>query len=362
MSRILNILIISMLCVLVLLAVILIVWALLSSGKIRTYSEPNSLSEKYVMDINGAPNGFFINSKNTDNPVLLFVSSGPGTDDYVFTDRYKDMQLENEFTVVYWDYRYMGIAYDRDADTGGITLENLLNDTYTVTEYLKERFNKEKIYIMGFSGGTHLALREAERHPENYTAYIGMAQCVTDSTDNDTLIYNFMKDVFTGRGQDGKLKKLEASVDHLEDGRVRCKDWYEYVYLLHDAGGGTIRNKSEFAGIAWPILTCRCYTASEKLGYIPAMKMYRKAPLSKELDNFDYRSSITHLDVPAYFISGEYDYNCPWELVQEYCDALDAPDKAFYIIKDSAHSPLWENAKDCMDIMKQIRDMTENGR
>lgn len=361
MERILNIGKITALCILVMIIVIFLIWVLLSPGTIRTYSEPDSLSEKFVMDVNGAPNGFFINSKNTDNPVLLFVSSGPGTDDYVFTDRYDDMQLENDFTVVYWDYRYMGIAYDRNADINGITLENLLNDTETVTQYLKKRFNKDKIYIMGFSGGTHLALREVQRHPENYIAYIGMAQCVTDSADNDTLIYNFMKDVFTRRGQSAKLKKLEESVDHLENGTVRCMDWYSYVYLLHDAGGGTIKDKSEFAGIAWPVITCQCYTISEKIGYIPAMKMYRTTPLSKELDDFDYRNSITRLEVPAYFLSGEYDYNCPWELVKEYCDSLDAPAKGFFRIKDSAHSPLWENAKDSMDIMKQIREMTENG-
>ena len=62
--------------------VMVIVWFFISSGKIRTYTGPNSLSEKFVMDINGAPNGFFINSRNTDNPVLLLVSSGPGTDDW----------------------------------------------------------------------------------------------------------------------------------------------------------------------------------------------------------------------------------------------------------------------------------------
>jgi pimeloyl-ACP methyl ester carboxylesterase len=361
MKRILKIIIIAVLCILVLSIALFAVWVLLSTGKIRTYSEPDSLSEKFVMDINGAPNGFFINSKNIANPVLLFVSSGPGTDDYVFTEKYTDMRLEEYYTVVYWDYRYMGIAYDRNADVDGITLENLLDDTCTVTEYLKERFHKDRIYIMGFSGGTHIALREAARHPENYIAYIGMAQCVTDSAENDTLMYGFMKDVFTKRGQDGKLKRLEASVDHLEDGSVRCRDWYEYVNLLHDAGGGTIRDKSEFAGITWPIITCRCYTVSEKIGYVRGMKMYRTAPLAEDLDGFDYRNSITRLEIPAYFISGEYDYNCPWELVQEYCDGLDAPDKAFYRIKDSAHSPLWENAGDSIDIMKQIREMTENG-
>lgn len=132
------------------------VWVIISPGTIRTYKGEKSLSEKFVMDIDGAPNGFFINSVNTDNPVLLLVSSGPGTDDYVFTDRYKDMKLEEDFTVVYWDYRSMGIAYDKNYDSEQITPENLINDTYEVTQYLKKRLSKDKIYIMGFSGGKNI--------------------------------------------------------------------------------------------------------------------------------------------------------------------------------------------------------------
>jgi len=341
--------------------VLLIVWLIMSPGKIRSYSEPGSLSEKFVMDINGAPNGFFINSRNTDNPVLLLVSSGPGTDDYVFTDKYKDMHLEDEFTVVYWDYRYMGIAYNSRADIDSVNMDNLLDDTYAVTEYLKERFCKDKIYIMGFSGGTHIALREVQRHPENYYAYIGMAQTVTDTEENDTLMYEFMKTVFEARRDNRNLQRLENSVDHLDSENIRCKDWYAYVSLLHDAGGGTILDKSEFEGITWPIITCGCYTVNEKINYVRGMKMYRNTPLAYDLNGFDYRDSIRELEVPAFFISGEKDYNCPWELVQEYCNQLDAPKKSFYKISNSAHSPLWENPDETLNALIEIKEMTLYG-
>lgn len=354
-------LMIILICLLAVPVLLFVVWWIMSPGKIRTYKEPNSLSEKFVMDINGAPNGFFINSKDINNPVLLFVSSGPGTDDYVFTDKYKDMYIEDEFTVVYWDYRYMGIAYDKDIDVDSINIDNLLDDTYAVTEYLKERFSKEKIYIMGFSGGTKIALMEVQRHPENYYAYIGMAQCVTDSEENDTLMYSFMKEVFEKRGDDKNLEKLEDAVVHLDGGNIKCKDWYVYVNLLHEAGGGTIYNKTEFEGIVWPIITCGCYTLKEKINYITAMKTYRRTPLYEQLDDFDYRKSITQIGIPVFFISGEYDYNCPWELVQEYCDVIDAPQKGFYKITGAAHSPLWENPGETYEAMKQIKEMTLNG-
>ena len=336
-------------------------WVIMSPGKIRTYSEPNSLSEKYVMDINGAPNGFFINSRDINNPVLLLVSSGPGTDDYVFTDKYKDMHLEDDFTVVYWDYRWMCIAYDNSVRKDEIDLKGLLDDTQAVTEYLKGRFNKDKIYIMVFSGGTHIALREAQRHPEDYYAYIGMAQCVTDSSENDTLIYNFMKEVFTKRSDKNRLVKLEAAVEKKEDGSVKCRNWYDYIMLLHDAGGGTIKDKTEFEGITWPIITAKCYTVKEKINYVISMKMYRTTPLSAELDGFDYRQSLKELKVPAYFISGEYDYNCPWELVKDYNEKIKAPDKRFYLIKNSAHSPLWENPEDTCKILRDIKEKIQNG-
>ena len=354
-------LMIILMCLLAVPVLLFVVWWIMSPGKIRTYKEPNSLSEKFVMDINGAPNGFFINSKNINNPVLLFVSSGPGTDDYVFTDKYKDMYIEDEFTVVYWDYRYMGIAYDKHIDVDSINIDNLLDDTYAVTEYLKERFSKEKIYIMGFSGGTKIALMEVQRHPENYYAYIGMAQCVTDSEENDTLMYSFMKEVFEKRGDNKNLEKLEDAVVHLDGGNIKCKDWYVYVNLLHEAGGGTIYNKTEFEGIVWPIITCGCYTLKEKINYITAMKTYRRTPLYEQLDDFDYRKSITQIGIPVFFISGEYDYNCPWELVQEYCDVIDAPQKGFYKITGAAHSPLWENPGETYEAMKQIKEMTLYG-
>ena len=110
-------LMVTVICIAAAVLLLFAVWAIMSPGKIREYEGSRSLSEKFVMDVNGAPNGFFINSVDTSNPVLLFVSSGPGTDDYMLTDKYKDMRLEEDFTVVYWDYRDMGIAYDRNFDT-----------------------------------------------------------------------------------------------------------------------------------------------------------------------------------------------------------------------------------------------------
>lgn len=342
-----------------------IIFITASTGRIKAYRDSNgnilenSIAEKSIINLNGANNGLIIRGKSIDNPVLLFVSSGPGTSDYFYNEAYPDMNLEDYYTVCYWDYRGMCLVYDKNIDPSTITTTQILADTKAVTDYLKSRFRKEKIYIMGFSGGTHIALEAAKLHPDDYYAYIGMAQVVSSDADNDTLIYNFMKKIFTERGQKGNLKKLEKSVIPSENGKVVCKDWASYVLLIHKAGGGTIKDKTEFKGIIIPIIKAHCYTSKEKINYIRGMKMYRTTPFYKDVIQRDYRKMITNLEIPAYFVSGNTDYNCPWPLVEEYCKQIKAPEKKFLLVENAAHSPLWENPKPVVDFLRGIRNLNQ---
>lgn len=115
-------------------------------------------------------------------------------------------------------------------------------------------------------------------------------------------------------------------------------------------------NETEFQGIVVPTIKAHCYTMKEKLDYIKGMKMYRTTTLNKELEGKDFRKTDTRFDIPVYFISGDHDYNCPWPLVEEYCELIDAPDKQFYLVENAAHSPLWEQQEVCFAIMKEIKN------
>lgn len=362
MKRVKKMIFRILLIIFIILVILVALWFLISNGKIKEYKDENgknlerSLSEKSIVELNGAENGFFINSRDITNPVLLIISSGPGTDDYFLTERFSDMHIDDIFTVVYWDYRGMGIVYDKEIDPSEITEDVLLEDTKAVTDYLKDRFGQEKIYLMGFSGGTKIGLNAALKYPDDYYAYIGMAQVVTDSSERDKLMYNFMKNEFKDRGDKSRLKKLEESVS-VEGDEVHCKDWYSFVYLLHEAGGGTIHNETEFTGIDIPIMLSHCYTVPEKINYIRGMKMYRKSAF-EETAGYEYRVEKTEFEVPMYFISGEYDYNCPWPLVEDYCEKLTAPGKGFYKVSGSAHSPLWENTEESFKVMSEIKEKT----
>ncbi len=72
-----------------------------------------------------------------------------------------------------------------------ITSEQLISDTLEVTNYLRYRFGKEKIYLMGHSGGTFIGIQAAAQAPELYYAYIGIAQ-MSNQLESERLAYEYM--------------------------------------------------------------------------------------------------------------------------------------------------------------------------
>ena len=127
---------------------------------------PNSIAEKVFVEINGVEQGMFIKSKDARQPVLLYLHGG--MPDYFLTQKYPS-GLEDLFTVVWWEQRGSGISYNPDIPKELISNEQLIADTLAVTDYLRERFQQDKIYLMGHSGGTFFGIQAAARAPSDTT-------------------------------------------------------------------------------------------------------------------------------------------------------------------------------------------------
>ena len=132
-----------------------------------------SLSEKVFVNVNGVREGMFIQSRDVTHPVLLYLHGG--LPDYFLTEKYPT-GLEDLFTVVWWEQRGSGISYSADIPRESLTTDQMIADTMEVTNYLRQRFGQDKIYLMGHSGGSFIGIQAAARAPELYYAYIGVAQ------------------------------------------------------------------------------------------------------------------------------------------------------------------------------------------
>lgn len=302
-------------------------------------------TRKLGVEISGVLNGMYITSTNENNPVLLFISGGPGVPEVwlneVYAKQYPN-KLADYFTVCYWDYPGEGLSYDKKIKPEEITLERLTADARKVAAYLKEKYHKEKIYLMAHSSGTHLGLHLAQTDSEDFYCYFGMGQAYSPGLRRYEDGYKFMKDEFEKIGNKKALKKMNELAGYSETGEFiikKSKDiGGEWEKILLSAGCATTREmRSDIKDIFFKQLSADCYAFSEKINYWKGKKLLSKSAYRKYQAEDDKPCLI-----PVYFFSGYYDYTCPPTLAKELLDKLEAPDKKFYTFYNSAHSPLWE--------------------
>ena len=338
-------------CILILVGVL----QLWSPGKPEPFLDENgnplagSISEKVFVNINGVEQGMFIKSKDATHPVLLYLHGG--MPDYFLTQKYPT-GLEDYFTVVWWEQRGSGISYSGDIPPETMMLEQMISDTLEVTNYLRHRFGKEKIYLMGHSGGTFIGIQAAAQAPELYYAYIGVAQ-MSYQLKSERLAYEYMLEHFKKNRNKEMVRKLEAAPVTMTGGTPDA-----YLALrdpaMHSLGIGTTHDMdSVLTGIFIPSLQSRDYTLSEKVNMWRGKADSGAALLWDDMLTTDLSKEVTELSIPVYFFEGIYDYTCSYTLAKEYFDQLKAPLKGFYTFEQSAHSPLFEEPEKMGHILQE---------
>jgi pimeloyl-ACP methyl ester carboxylesterase len=347
----LTLLSIFLVCILILAGVLLAY----SPGKAKPFLDKRgkplegSISEKIYVNINGVEQGMFIKSKDSTNPILLYLHGG--MPDYFLTQKYPT-GLEDYFTVVWWEQRGSGLSYNADIPIETMTLEQMISDTKAITNWLRKRFGQDKIYLMGHSGGTFIGIQVAAQAPELYTAYIGVAQ-MSNQLKSEILAYDYMLEKYRENGNTKMVRKLEAASVTMAEG---IPDAYRVLRdpAMHSLGIGTTHNmRSVISGIFLPSLLCPEYTLIEKVNMWCGKSRAGISILWANISTTDLSKQVPELKLPVYFFEGIYDYTCSYTEAKSYFDKLKAPIKGFYTFEQSAHSPLFEEPEKMKQILKE---------
>ena len=316
----------------------------------------SSISEKIFVEIGGVQQGMFIRGTDVKNPVLLFVHGGPSFSEYFLVEKYPT-GLENHFTVCYWEERGGGISYTPQVTMESMTLEQLASDAIEVTNYLRGRFNKDKIYLMAHSGGTAFAIQAVADFPQLFHSYIGISQ-ITRQAESEKLAYKFMIDQYSSGGNSkmvADFKKYpllenDAFILPFFNSVLRDKS-------MHELGIGTMHNmKSIITGVFYPVWTCRAYTIREKFKiWYSKFSFINKSGLREQIINSDITVKVPRLDIPVYLFSGKYDLTVNHDLSKEYLKKIESRVKGFYSFENSAHSPMFEESDRLLEII--IKDV-----
>ncbi|HUX52748.1 MAG TPA: alpha/beta hydrolase [Spirochaetia bacterium] len=350
-----RIVLISLASLVGLVAVMAGILLILSPGNPKPFTDANgshlagSISEKVYVPINGIEQGMFIKGKDATNPVLLYVHGG--MPDYFLTERYPT-GLEEYFTVCWWEQRGSGLSARAGSRAKPVTAEQLVSDTIEVTNYLRNRFGEDKIYLMGHSGGTFVGIQAASRAPELYSAYLGVAQ-MADQLKSERLAYDYLLAGFRRNGDTQMVSKLEAAPVTMEGGTPKAYLAIRDV-AMHRLGVGTTHAmRSVTRGIFLQSLQFSEYTLREKINLWRAKAASGASVLWGTMISTSMVHQVPELDLPVYFFEGVYDYTCSYTEAKAYFDKLKAPLKGFYTFNNSAHSPMLEEPAKMQKILRE---------
>jgi pimeloyl-ACP methyl ester carboxylesterase len=337
--------------ILAVLGAVLFLWS--RPGRPRPFLDPQgnplpgSLSEKIRVRVNDFPMGMILKAKDAGRPVLLYLHGG--MPDYFLTERYPT-ELDEEFVVCWWDQRGAGLSFAPNTPAA-LNLEQVVSDAIGVTNYLRQRFGRARIYLMGHSGGSFVGMHAIARAPELYEAYIGVAQ-MANQAQSEQRAYNYMLQRFREQGNIPMVRRLEAAP-------VTARDGVPASYLavrdraMHALGVGTMRNMtSVVSGLLFESFRTSELTLGEKINLWRGKIATGVSSVWTEMLSTDLSTLVPEVQVPVYFFHGIHDYTCCYAEAASYFDVLKAPIKGFYRFERSAHSPMFEEPGRMMRIIR----------
>ncbi len=295
-----------------------------------------SVAELITVPAGGRDLGMMIRGQNTNNPVVLFLAGGPGGSERGAMRNHLP-ELEKYFTVATWDQRGTGTSYPALDPTSTYTLASAVDDTITVTNYLRGRFGQDKIYLLGQSWGTILGVLAVQQDPQLYTAYIGTGQMV-DPLETDRIFYT---DTLAWARKGGNTTLTDeliaigqppyADMLNYETALTHEQQVYPYDHTGNSEGAG---------GFSTNFIVPE-YALIDQVHLLGSF-MDTFAVLYPQLQDLDFRTSARTLPVPAYFVQGAHEAPGRAKPFQQWYAALSAPRKELAVLATSGHRPLFE--------------------
>lgn len=309
---------------------------------------PGSVAEITRSAIGGHDLSMMIRGDDVTNPVLLFLAGGPGGAEFGAMRRHGEA-LEADFVVVTLDQRGTGSSYDQIEPTSSLTLQDAVDDVVGVTDYLRERFGQEKVYLVGQSWGTTLGVLAVQEHPEQFHAFVGVGQMVSQLA-TDLIFYQDTLAWASSNGNTELVAELEAMgpppwADYLNYSVVLAgyeQEVYPYDHSVNAEGAGQMTENLPVGeyGLLDTVNLARGLADSFALMY-------------PQLQTIDFRSDVPSLDVPVYLVEGRYEPRGRADLAEQWFSSLQAPSKQWIEFPTSGHRPLFEQPELFAQVMTQ---------
>ena len=325
--------------------------------KERAIHTPNGIESLEAVRIGGIEQWIEVRGEDVNNPILLFIHGGPGIAFIPMAAAWQG-PWEKYFTVVQWDQRGAGKTYasnDRELQRRTMNLEQMERDAVEVVNYLRQRFRREKIFVVGHSWGSVLGLWLAHEHPEAVYAFVGTGQAI-NMEQNEAMGYRDALEAARKQHNEEAVKQLEsvapyppAEPDFNKTSVVR--NW-ERDLLGPPAGSGPVFLDGR--RIVTGLVSAPEYSVWDDAEWVRA-QMFSLQTMHREAFKINLEPLGREFRAPIFFFEGRYDPYCRPALIAEYVETMQAPKKEIVWFEKSGHFPFFEEKQKFADeLVEQV--------
>jgi len=321
----------------------------------RKIVSANGIEELLEIPVAGTKQWISVRGRDRRNPLLLMIHGGPASPEmptsWAFQSGWEDF-----FTVVQWDQRGSGKTYranDPAMIAPTLTLERITEDAGEVVQYLRQRYAKEKIFVLGHSWGSVVGLNLAQRHPEWLFAYVGMGQIISGE-DNERASYALTLRAAESAGNTQAVNELRALAPYPEeDGSLQLgKLEVERKWVVTFGG---LSHRRDGLGYYLNLAYLSPEYTTEDIEAIDKGSHLSLNPLWAEVMRFDY-GKITRFHCPIFLFAGRHDYTTPSEVAAAWLKRVRAPRKQIVWFENSAHMMMVEEpGQVLLHLVKDVR-------
>ena len=326
---------------------------------------PDGIQEDAYVEIGGIEQFMQIRGDDLNNPVVLWLHGGPGFP-LTYMNWYYQGELEKDFTVACLEQRGCGRTYFKNGNAANASPDEMLSDIHEAVEYLKKRFHKDKVVIMGQSWGTVIGIKYTELHPENVAAYVGVGQ-VTQFAKGKIYSARKAADLAEKQGNTGdaeRLRELAKAFEKITDiENVSIKDLEEIILT----SGKYLKSEGEMSGMKQitTALTSPHFNLNDAKWFLFASNTTNIIDSQTELIDymyfgFDLNEIRLPENVPVLFVQGDCDYITPTDMVKAYCASANSDTVRMVTIPDAGHTPFLDNPAAFCETVKGTAFAEEN--
>jgi pimeloyl-ACP methyl ester carboxylesterase len=261
-------------------------------------------------EIGGIKQVIGIKTDDSNKPILLFLSGGPGSSMMNNAGSFTNI-LKSKFTIVQWDQRDAGKTLKLNPSPIQPSVGQMEKDTYQVITFLIKELNQEKIYLLGSSWGNVLGFYIVENYPELLYSYFAVNPVISQLESEKELLET-LKIHFK---ENSLASKELASVNipfKIDEDLFYLRKWLFYK------DGKEYVTSNDF-----------------KNGFLQWSKTW--SPVWNAVMNINLPKTLKKVDCPIYFFVGKNDIQTSTKITKEYFEKLKAPKKDLVLFENSAH-------------------------